>query len=384
MPRRAGWLAVSVIVLAVAAVFLTFQFDSWRRADMTIARARDRTRASLDGALADFRFAQAAYLATGQGAEFWMTRSDEISLQLESGVNALLMSQSSLAAGHGEKALTALHDLTTLDHKARGDIAEGERFLASDVIFMESLEASRRVSAEIAATRDAEDEALAAHATRLARWQLGASGGAVVLAVLMVLMISPRPNVSQEPAGAGPESTLKLEPERSIDNLALDEAWLPSDVNFGDAAELCVDLARVVDVRDLPALLGRAAMLLGAKGLVLWTAEGGRDTLRPTLAHGYSDSVLQRIGLLPVDGDNVTSRAFRTLETQFIKGAADGRGAIAVPILTATGCVGVLAAEIHGGKPGDSRAAVARMIAAQLATLVAYSDAPPSQKTAQG
>jgi GAF domain-containing protein len=50
------------------------------------------------------------------------------------------------------------------------------------------------------------------------------------------------------------------------------------------------------------------------------------------------------------------------------------RGAIAVPLVTAAGCVGVLAAELHHGRPGTDTLAVARMIAAQVAALVGPDD----------
>ena len=47
--------------------------------------------------------------------------------------------------------------------------------------------------------------------------------------------------------------------------------------------------------------------------------------------------------------------------------------------MTAAGCVGVLAAEVQGAKPGDVRFAVARMIAAQLSTLVGPAASAPSK-----
>jgi hypothetical protein len=68
---------------------------------------------------------------------------------------------------------------------------------------------------------------------------------------------------------------------------------------------------------------------------------------------------------------------------QTIRGAIDGPGAIAVPLISASGCVGVLAAEMQGGS-NDGCTAVARMIAAQLATLVSPAAAVPAHKAAQG
>jgi hypothetical protein len=138
----------------------------------------------------------------------------------------------------------------------------------------------------------------------------------------------------------------------------------------------------VQDGSQLTALMSRAATVLEAKGLVLWVSESGGGVLRPTIAHGYSDKVLQRMGTLASDGDNVTSLAFRTRQPQVVRGSIDGQGAIAVPLVSGSGCVGVLAAEVQGAKPGDARFAIARIIAAQLSTLVAPSVSAEAVKTA--
>jgi hypothetical protein len=124
--------------------------------------------------------------------------------------------------------------------------------------------------------------------------------------------------------------------------------------------------------------MARAATVLEAKGLVLWVSDATGLSLRPSVAHGYSEKVLQRIGSLPTDGDNVTSLAYRTLQPQVVRGSIDGHGALAVPLITGQGCVGVLAAEVQGAKPGDARFAVARIIAAQLSTLVSPAAAASS------
>jgi GAF domain-containing protein len=143
-----------------------------------------------------------------------------------------------------------------------------------------------------------------------------------------------------------------------------------------------VDLGLVQDSGQLTALMARAATVLEAKGLVLWVSESDGGVLRPTIAHGYSDRVLQRMGTLSTSGDNVTSLAFRTRQPQVVRGSIDGQGALAVPLVTAGGCVGVLAAEVQGAKPGDARFAIARIIAAQLSTLVAPAVSAETRRTA--
>ena len=44
-------------------------------------------------------------------------------------------------------------------------------------------------------------------------------------------------------------------------------------IELGLAAELCTDLARVLDPSDLPELLARTARLLDASGVIVWVAD---------------------------------------------------------------------------------------------------------------
>jgi hypothetical protein len=146
-----------------------------------------------------------------------------------------------------------------------------------------------------------------------------------------------------------------------------------------DAAELCVDLARVMDARDIPALLQRTAGVLEAKGVIVWVADSGATTLQPLLTHGYPERVVRRLGTLDVAADNVTSLAFRTLRAQTMNATPGAEaGAVAIPLVTAAGCTGVLAAEIKQHRPGPETLALARIIAAQLATIIGPLEASTS------
>jgi hypothetical protein len=140
---------------------------------------------------------------------------------------------------------------------------------------------------------------------------------------------------------------------------------------LGNTADVCVDIARLLDGRDLPAILTRAASAIDAKGLVLWVVDERGQTLRASMAHGYSDRMLARLGQLPVSADNVTSLACRTLQPQMVPAAAPGSsGALAVPLVSTTGCVGVLSAEVSGSKANDHQVSLARLIAAQLSAVI--------------
>jgi hypothetical protein len=164
---------------------------------------------------------------------------------------------------------------------------------------------------------------------------------------------------------------------------AATQAPVPPTVNLPAAAELCGDLARVIDERDVPVLLERTAKILDATGVVLWVAAPGDGHLQPMLTHGYPEKVLRRIGTLPVEDDNVTSLAYRSMRPQQVAGG-DGSdvAAIAVPLITANGCAGVLAAEVRAARLAPDSVALARIIAAQFATIIAPGE-PAASRAAQ-
>jgi hypothetical protein len=105
-------------------------------------------------------------------------------------------------------------------------------------------------------------------------------------------------------------------------------------------------LTRIVDTRALPGTLERAATLLQASGLILWVADPDGRELAPIIAHGYPQNLVARLGTIDREADNVTAAAFRTGLVQTAKAEGTFPGAIAAPLLTPTGPVGVMAAEV--------------------------------------
>jgi hypothetical protein len=143
-------------------------------------------------------------------------------------------------------------------------------------------------------------------------------------------------------------------------------------VDLGAAAQLCTDLARVRDTSELQGLLGRAAALLDASGIVVWMGGAGGDVLWPAFSHGYTPQALSKMQALPRDGATPVSVAFRRGLMEVVPAADRTSGAIVAPILTSGGCAGVMAAEVRGGaEASEAEQALAGIIAAQLATLVA-------------
>jgi hypothetical protein len=134
-------------------------------------------------------------------------------------------------------------------------------------------------------------------------------------------------------------------------------------------AHLCADIGRVADASELNPLIERAAAVIGARGLVVWLVSPEGAHLVPAMAHGYVPKVLARMGSIPVDDHNLTAAAFRTHEPTRAAAEADSPGAVAIPMLSGSGVSGVLAAEIAEGADLDRAAALASILAAQLAGL---------------
>ncbi|MFB3855611.1 MAG: hypothetical protein ACE148_17565 [Vicinamibacterales bacterium] len=142
--------------------------------------------------------------------------------------------------------------------------------------------------------------------------------------------------------------------------------------NLGEAARLCADLARVAEAQELPGLLGRAASLLGASGVVVWVQNPAGTALIPALGHGYTPHVMARMQPIARDADNSVADAYRAGEMRVVAAKKDdSKGAIVTPLVTPSGPVGVLSAEVPAGlETSKAVQALATIIGAQLATLI--------------
>jgi len=365
------FLLVLMIVAAIGTVTQDIRFDKSLGAERASAVAIDRGIESALLALADLRTAQAGYVASGQGTAFWMTRVSDLSAGLADAIGTLKSTSSSAAAiNHYDAAAAAFVDFQKLDGRARSLVKTEQRPLASDAIFMDGLGITLRATHELADAREVERAASEARITATNRLRLAMNAGCLLVAVLVAAVLLRATLVWISPASVTTIAPLAQGGTQA--SPAATSAVTPSEVNLADAAELCLDLARVLDARDVGALFDRAALVLEAKGLVLWSIDTSGALLRPTLTHGYSEKVLARMGGLQVDSDNATALAFRSMQAQVVPGqSAAAPGALAVPLITANGCVGVLSAEIKRSQPGKDTVAVGKMIAAQLSALVA-------------
>lgn len=323
----------------------------------------------------DVRAAQQGYVAAGQGDAFWKQRVTTLVGQLDVALSDFeSIGESDEARAAIATAREAVNRFRKVDARARDYLAAGQRLLASDAIFADGIEATTAVAGRIEAARMAEIAARDVAMRETRRVEAWALGVAAAVSALVLLLLAPIPQ------GAGTESNA-ARPADAADSpheLYITPPPKPArpdppvvDVDLSVAAGLCTDLGRVVETVQLPAILQRAAVLLGADGLIIWIVDHGRDELRPVLAHGYSTEVVSQMGAIARDADNATAAAFRTVATQVVPSNGTKHGAIVSPLITSAGCVGVLAIETRNGfETRASVRAVAAILAAQLAALV--------------
>ncbi len=319
----------------------------------------------------------------------------------------------------------ARNDLAAIERaetNVRADLRAEQTQPAADLVFGELREANQALLAHVEEVRLGQAAADAMAAATLRTRQLATVGGAALFAVLILLLLTPgggKPSTakvgSSQPASGdnadtSPASSLPLhgghlsitmpptpppadlkvrpaaasaeresaegvrEPRRPQAEPGLRRPAAPSGVGAAElsaAAGLCTDLAQLHEPAALHELLERVAKLLDAAGIVVWVDDAASAELRPALSHGYPAHALTRMRAISRSDDNATASAFRDRVLRVVPGDAHGNGAVAVPLLGPRGCVGVMAAEIRGGRECDrSTQALATIVAAQLAVLV--------------
>jgi CHASE3 domain sensor protein len=384
---RLTLLGLLVVAIGVAA-YVVWAGQSRAQIDRNAARAFDA--AALDAArvVLEMRAAQQAYVAAGQGEEFWTSKVAAAATALQDTLTALRRQAASPEAQSSiDNASSALQDFEQLDRRARDYARTGQKLLASDVIFADGFEITRAIAASLEQARSAELQSGDSSAAALRRRQFVAAGAAAFVALFAVALLVPRPDAPEAPLvtplETSPASDYRLTDTPNDKSSSEHEkgsggtAAVTPAIDLAAVASLCSDLALVVDTQALPALLARAAAMLDAQGAVLWIADPDGRELSPIITHGYPAQLVSRLGTILRDAENVTASAFRTSLLQTVAADAVSNGAIAAPLVTPAGCVGVMAAEMRNeGEQDSAKLAAAAIIAAQLATLVG----PPSTR----
>jgi CHASE3 domain sensor protein len=393
---RLSLLVICLVALSGAAYLL---WSSTRTAESDRAVARtfaDNARVAI-AAISDLRAAQQSYVAVGQGDDFWFARVTAIKKDIDDRLAALRAgARATETPADLEAAATVLQEFMDMDLRAR-DLTRGRQLSqASDTIYADGLDLTKKAADAISRALTAETLAEDAQAAGERQQQATILAAAAAVTGLTLLLLVPVRRVEQEPnpiAAGEPMAFKDPRPEPRgvkvvVTKPAVAEAAPPAApdpppeskpvVDLDRVATLCRELARVPDTQALPALLERTAAVLDASGLVVWIADPDGRELAPILIHGYPPKLAMRLGTIARDAENVTASAFRTGLLQTVKGDAFSDGAIAVPLVAASGCVGVMAAEMkNGGEQQGPLLAAASIVASQLATLVG----PPSARS---
>ena len=355
---------------------------------------------------ADLQAAQHAYVAAGQNEAFWFERVTAAGAALSSAILEMDTATASPAARAEIAELTKLcEEFEARDRRIRNYASAGQKLLAADVIFSDGVDGSARLHSTLERAAEAAALDRAAERRLLSRDQALAVGGAAAGAVFVLLLLVPLPP-SPRPAEAAPAPrlddplSLDLRPPRAVTPTparapaakpsttrapapapapaAVQAAAVPRpSLRLDEVARVCSELARLDHTSALPGILERMAVALDAPGLVLWVADADRSELMPIAAHGYPPNVLARMRALPVADENATTAAFRTGLLQTVNGKGDTNGAIAAPLVSPAGCLGVMSAEMrHDGEKHPDRLAAATIVAAQLATIIG----PPAER----
>ncbi len=148
-------------------------------------------------------------------------------------------------------------------------------------------------------------------------------------------------------------------------------AHAPANIDLLAAANLCEKLAQADPSSNVTLLLREATRILEAIGLIVWFWDAEAAELRPALTEGYSASVLAQLPKVKRDADNATAAAFRSARTCAVRAGDTDTAALAVPVMSPEGCVGVLTVELpSGGEQVVSVRAVVTMFAAHLGRLM--------------
>jgi hypothetical protein len=386
----AAWIALG----AAAAFIVQFEQQLSRRREAV--RLFDVRAGDAAVALADVRNAQQAYLVPGQGLSIWMSRLDAFLKNANASLDEL---RHAAADPDSRQALTdagaSLASLRSIDQRAREYLDSAQPLMAADVIFSEGLEMAAKTGRQLETSRIAEHIARDRSEMSIRLLQAYGAGGAAVLSALVIaVLVMVTPAKRSSPRQLTRPDVMAIDPPSDgllLDGLELGNAPLrvPRPAHSQSANDLpheslsilqaavavCTELNRARDFDDLNTLLSGAAKVIDASGLIVWVGSAAGASLRPVLAHGYSDQALTRMPLVARSEDNAAAAAYRTGELQIVRTRPGvSSGALAAPLLSRDGCIGALTAEIrNGGESAPDVQAMAGILAAQLAGILADS-----------
>ncbi|MEP7304618.1 MAG: GAF domain-containing protein [Acidobacteriota bacterium] len=400
--------------IGAAAVFIR-SLDDTRTARRAALRYFDRLAWDATDAVAELRAAQQAYLAIGQGPDFWMSKVDATSQRLSAGLTNLQpVATSATARSALDQAVAASTEFSNVDGRIRGYLRTGAQSIAAQIVFAEGGRVTVETSQHIEQARleeHLEFDRFEADSRKLEMAAAGGSVGFLLLVSAVLALVTQKSASDTEPAAlalnlsaAGgrqvtaeaPASAHDLPLRAEVQPVAVPRTEIrrperlpphPAPVPLQAVAQICTDMGRIGDPEELKGLLSRAAEALDASGLVLWLGTSSGSELRPALAHGYTPEMVSRIPVVPRAANNAAAAAYRSgiLQIVLSKSGSPAKGAVVAPVLSAEGCLGVLSAEIRGGgEASETVQSLAAIFAAQLAGVVASTPVVPERAAAVG
>lgn len=380
-------LLILALVIALGALVQDIRFNQLIHRERAAAGALTFDVGDLTDMVIAMQGAQRGYVATGQAATDWYGRvtgmMDEIATRIGKR-HAAAVDPEAIAAYAG--ASEALARFKKIDGQIRTAIEQRDSLHASDLVYMDSVTSAQKLIDALKAALSKELAAIEAGISRLDWMRSGLTTAGLIFVVGVAVYFG---RAATRQTGKGAPSTAQMlrdlpppvktgaaavPPTIAGASVQLPPVMRPA--NLTAAAELCVDLGRVMDSNEVPVLLDRAASVLDARGIVLWAIDSDGARLHPSICHGYPEKIVRKLRPLQIDADNVTSLAFRSTLPQSMNGASStDTAAIAVPLMTGGGCVGVLAAELRHNRPPADLMPVARILGAQFSTLIT----PPEQ-----
>ena len=382
---------IIALIAIGAAAFILVRSEQYLGQQAASLRAFDQQARATSDALVDARVGQQAYVAAGQGADFWFFKT---TASLQSATDGLTKLGPSAGAGARmaiDDATTTVAEFAAVDKRARDYLRSGQQLMAGDVIFTEGSAAAATAVRQIEMARQAQHQATDAEVAAIRKQDAVTAGGAAAIVFLVVLLLIPVPRVKDEAVETGlsisPQAAAQSAKPRATasstdETVTSKPPAVPSHVRpltahaqgslFKAATDVVTDFGRVRDVDELTRALGRAAEVMDASGLMVWVGNAAGADLRPVVAHGYSPEMLARIPPVPRSADNAAAAAYRSGAPQIVHSRPGGAsGAVVAPILSADGCIGALSAEIRsGGETSQSVQALASIFAAQLSCLL--------------
>ena len=275
------------------------------------------------------------------------------------------------------KSMDALRSMATTD-KAKASIDQAASKADN---FTEIAAVLDQISTARAAEQQSADDVEASER----KLEATALGGVAIIglaAIAGILIATPKATAQPSPAAATDVKTTVAADETPTGYMTA----RPAGPVLRAASQLCTDLGRVSDVEELRGLVGRAAELMDASGLIVWMSVPDGNQLIPAMSHGYGPDMMSRMPPLARSAHNAAATAYRTSQLQIVHarpGASNG--AIVAPVLSPSGCVGVISAEIRGGgETSESVQAIAAIFAAQLAAVLHTTPASHEKRAATG